>query len=298
MNQKLTIGMPVYNGEKFIRNALDSLLSQTFRDFELIISDNASTDSTSIICQEYAKQDKRIRYIRQDKNMGSIWNLYFVLQQATSEYFMWAAADDYWLDTFVEKNIRILESDRTVIGSISDIELYREFTEDGKPNIENPANRNKRKFQYVDSAFGTLDQRIKKYLKFFQASIIYGIYRTEVLRESSISDNFWANDFAIVINTLKHGNLHTVDEVLMHRYVQDRPSKSLIQYQLKAKIPIIKIIFLEMPFTIWFLKNFGWKMFAKNLHVFIRLNLRGEYIIASEIIRMIKRLIYGQSKYW
>ena len=230
--------------------------------------------------------------------MGSIWNLHFVLQQATSEYFMWAAADDYWLDTFVEKNIRILESDRTVIGSISDIELYREFTGDGKPNIEDPTNRNKKKFHYVDSAFGTLDQRIKKYLEFFQASIIYGIYRTDVLRKSSISDNFWANDFAIVINTLKYGNLYAADEVLMHRYVQDRPSKSLIQYQLKAKIPIIKIIFLEMPFTIWFLKNFGWKLFIKNLHIFIRLNLRGEYIVASEIIRMIKRVIYGQNKYW
>ena len=100
---KISIGLPVYNGDKFIRNALDSILSQTFGDFELIISDNASTDSTSVICQEYMKKDPRIRYIRQENNMGGLWNLNFVLQEASYEYFMWAAVDDYWLSTFIEK---------------------------------------------------------------------------------------------------------------------------------------------------------------------------------------------------
>jgi glycosyltransferase involved in cell wall biosynthesis len=91
---KVSIGMPVYNGEPFIREALDSLLAQTFTDFELIISDNASTDGTEAICREYAAKDDRIRYVRQPENRGALANFQFVLDEAVGEYFMWAAADD------------------------------------------------------------------------------------------------------------------------------------------------------------------------------------------------------------
>jgi len=297
MSPKISIGMPVYNGEKFIRNALDSILSQTFRDFELIISDNASTDSTSVICQEYMKKDSRIRYIRQENNMGGIWNLNFVLQEASCEYFMWAATDDYWLVTFIEKNIIVLESDKTIVGSISDVALYGEFTDTAKPNINESSNKNLIKYQYVHPTTGSIEKRVKTYLKFFQASVIYGIYRTEILKKSCKIGNFWGNDLAIVLNTLKYGNLNVIDEILMYRFVP-KQSISFIQYQLKAKIPRIKIIFLEFPFTVWFLKNFGWKMFIKNIHIFVKLNLRGEYVIISETIRMIKRIIFRQEKFW
>ena len=297
MTPKISIGMPVYNGEKFIRNALDSLLSQTFRDFELIISDNASTDTTSDICLEYIKKDTRIRYIRQEKNLGSIWNLNFVLQEASCKYFMWAADDDYWLSTFIEKNIMYLEADNTIVGSISDIGLYQKFTNMSKPSINEPSNRNKRKQKYVIPTTDSFEKRIKTYLKFFQASAIYGIFRTGELKKSCNVGNFWANDLAIVLNTLKYGNLNVIDEILMYRFVPEK-SVSIIQYQLRAKIPIIKIIFMEFPFTIWFLKNFGCKIFIKNIHVFVKLNLRGEYVVLNETIRMIKRIIFRQDKFW
>ena len=99
---KVSIGMPVYNGEAFIREALDSLLAQTFTDFELIISDNASTDGTEAICREYAAKDTRIRYVRQAENRGATANFRFVLDEAVGEYFMWAAADDVWSDNWIE----------------------------------------------------------------------------------------------------------------------------------------------------------------------------------------------------
>lgn len=94
MKPVVTIGMPVYNGETFIREALDSLLAQTFTDFELIISDNASTDGTDASCRKYAERDSRIRYIRQAENRGAVANFQFVLDEAVGKYFMWAAADD------------------------------------------------------------------------------------------------------------------------------------------------------------------------------------------------------------
>ena len=98
----VSIGMPVYNGAKYIREALDSLLSQTFVDFELIISDNASTDATQEICEEYARRDLRIRYVKQSENKGALANFQFVLNQAKGEFFMWAAADDKWDEHWIE----------------------------------------------------------------------------------------------------------------------------------------------------------------------------------------------------
>lgn len=100
---KISIGMPVYNGELFICEALDSLLAQTFTDFELIISDNGSTDATEVICKKYAEKDQRIRYFRQVENKGAISNFKFVLDEAVSEYFMWAAADDVWDNEWIDK---------------------------------------------------------------------------------------------------------------------------------------------------------------------------------------------------
>ena len=103
---KVTIGMPVFNGERLIRAALDSLLAQSFSDFELIISDNASTDGTERICREYAGRDKRIRYIRQLANIGGVPNFKFVLDEARGEYFMWSACDDIHSPDFVLRSLR------------------------------------------------------------------------------------------------------------------------------------------------------------------------------------------------
>lgn len=91
---KISIGLPVYNGEAFIDLTLDSILSQSFEDFELIISDNASTDTTEKICREYAAKDKRVKYIRQKENLGGVYNFKYVLDKSVGKYFMWIAADD------------------------------------------------------------------------------------------------------------------------------------------------------------------------------------------------------------
>lgn len=106
LTPRLSIGMPIYNGEAYVSEAIDSLLAQTTGDFELIISDNASTDSTPAICQAYAAQDSRVRYIRQPSNLGASGNFVFVLRAARYEYFMWAACDDVWSPTWTETLLR------------------------------------------------------------------------------------------------------------------------------------------------------------------------------------------------
>src|SRR3984957_9664125 len=91
---RVSIGLPVYNGEKWLAQSVDSLLSQTFSDFELIICDNASTDGTDAICRRYAEQDQRVRYIQNAENIGGMLNANLSFGVARGEYFRWAAHDD------------------------------------------------------------------------------------------------------------------------------------------------------------------------------------------------------------
>ena len=120
---KLSIGMPIYNAEKFIANRLESILSQKYSNFELIISDDASTDLTSKICKEFSLKDKRIHLFKQEKNIGMSANFHFVLNKANGEYFFWAAQDDKILPGFIEKNIECLEKNKNLVCSISKIKF-------------------------------------------------------------------------------------------------------------------------------------------------------------------------------
>ena len=107
----ITIGMPLFNAEDFLEEALDSLLAQSFCDFKLIISDNASADGTEHICRRYAKADSRITYTRQASNQGGIANFCSVLKAADTPYFMWAAGDDIWAPEYIEMCIANLQAD-------------------------------------------------------------------------------------------------------------------------------------------------------------------------------------------
>jgi glycosyltransferase involved in cell wall biosynthesis len=107
--------MPVFNDKKFLSQALESLISQTYTNFELIISDDFSTDGSEMICREYANKDTRIRYIRQVSNIGISKNMMFLLKEAKGDYFMWAANDDIWDKTFIEKLLMKLEYNKKAV---------------------------------------------------------------------------------------------------------------------------------------------------------------------------------------
>jgi glycosyltransferase involved in cell wall biosynthesis len=107
----LTVGMPVYNADRFLTKALDSIIGQTFKDFELVLSDNSSTDRTEEICRDYAARDPRIRYFRNAKNMGAGWNFRRVYSLANGKYYKSAAHDDLIEPTFLEECIGALEAD-------------------------------------------------------------------------------------------------------------------------------------------------------------------------------------------
>lgn len=112
---RVSIGMPVYNGQNFIVETLESLLAQSYTDFELIICDNASTDGTEAICHDYATRDPRIRYHRNETNIGAPANYNLCFELARGEYFKWAAHDDLCAPTFLERCVEVLDRDPHVV---------------------------------------------------------------------------------------------------------------------------------------------------------------------------------------
>jgi glycosyltransferase involved in cell wall biosynthesis len=120
---RISVGIPVYNCERFVAQSIEAILAQTFTDFELVVSDNASTDGTEQICREYAARDTRIRYFRQPTNIGGPANFRYVFGVGRGEYQKWTTADDYWAPTFLDRAVRVLDQHPDVVLCYSKTQL-------------------------------------------------------------------------------------------------------------------------------------------------------------------------------
>jgi glycosyltransferase involved in cell wall biosynthesis len=192
--------MPVYNAEPFIREALDSLLAQTFTDFELIISDNASTDSTEVICLKYTQRDTRIKkYVRKTKNIGPMPNFKFVLDGAAGEYFMWAAADDRRSPDCIETYIKYIGKSCRVFT------IYAVFNQ-----------KTNKTFKYkVDilSENYTNNKLLRIFFRRLDTSLFYGLFKKELIKNLPFYnfDFFDAYFLTRVINKFKFNVIRIED---------------------------------------------------------------------------------------
>ena len=301
-NPIITIGMPLYNGENSLKQRLESISNQSFSNFKLIISDNGSTDKSQEICEEMSKKDKRIIYFRQEENKGAHWNFIFVLKKAKTKYFVWAADDDIWSQNFLEKNIDFLEKNKNVVGSIGELKLYNRIIDPITHEIKIKILENTKKYQYVYPNYGSMEERIKLCLNNNIAGPFYGVYRTDKLQKANTFEHYpnnslWMADLAFILNVIKEGDFEVVSDSFMYKLVSTK-STSVIQYMKRMNFNLIKILFINFPFTFWCLRNLGLKIFLKNFDYFLKLNLKGEYAIVAELTRMCKRMICGQKKYW
>lgn len=197
----VSIGMPVYNGEGYVKNAIKSLLNQTFKNFELIISDNASTDETKKICQQYARQDIRIKYTRQPQTIDVLKNFEFVSQKARGKYFMWAAHDDDWADTFLKKAVSYLEADKTC-GLV--------FSNFATKNLKTGLETNYKPIPSMSSS------KVKNYLiriLSMHSSMIYGLYRYETIKDMAL-ERFDFSDVHFILRTALKSRIQVIDEYL------------------------------------------------------------------------------------
>lgn len=291
-DSKISIGLPVYNGEYFLEKKLNSLLSQTFSDFELIISDNASTDLTSEICKKFAEQDCRIKYYRQEQNMGANWNFNFVLQKAHFPYFLWVGVNDEISKYFLEKNYKILKTKPDVVGSISKIkqkDLRRNSCNKSIDTFFIKLFKNLRSLKTIDSysIVGSYEKKSRFYLKNSTCQLIYGMFRTNELKKSIVQESFIGNDWATMLNILKFGDFHVVDDDIMYEDIEGLSSTGIINMSNLYKHVHLGKIFPWYPFTSWYLKNFKRKIFFRNLDFFIQLNCEGVISLMLDSFRLL-----------
>ena len=298
---KITVGIPVYNNGKVIKKRIQDICSQTFQDFTIVISDNGSTDQTRKICEEISKMDDRITFFHHKENKGAYWNFNFVLNKAETKYFVMAALDDIWSKNFLESNINILEKCK-VVGSIGECSLFNRIIDSNSHKFEINILKNSRKYQYVHPVKGELKEKIRFYLDFKMGSQFYSIFRTKDIKFANFYRNkanygMWQSDFATILKILKKGNLHVDSESFFYKEVSTK-SRSIIKYMKIMNFSTSDILFSKTIFSVWFFKEFGTKLFLKNFGVLLRSNFSWGRTIFGEMLRMCKRIIYGQEKYW
>jgi len=206
----VSIGLGTKNRAQYIKEALDSLLAQTYGNFELVISDNASTDDTQRICEEYARKDRRIKYMRQKSDIGHARNFDFLKENAKGEYFMWASDDDKWEPTFVEKCLAALDADP---GAIVAMVNFAHFDDLGRTKKENPALF----FPFKKDLYGRLKEFIM--LPIFsggKSAPMFGIWRRERVADCKFEDKQFL-DFDFVFRCLTKGYFTLVNEVLFYK---------------------------------------------------------------------------------
>ena len=299
---KLTIGLPTYNCENTIGNKIEELLKQSFKDYVLIISDNNSTDNTGKICESMSKKDNRIVFFQQDKNKGPFWNFNFLLQKAQTNYFVMTTPDDILSKNFLESNINILEKCKELVGSIGECSLFNRIIDSNSHKLEINILKNSRKYQYVHPVKGELKEKIRFYLDFQMGSQFYSIFRTKDIKFANFYRNkanygMWQSDFAAILKILKRGNLHVDLESFLYKEVSTK-SHSVIKYMKIFNFSISEILFSKAIFSVWFFKEFGTKLFLKNFGVLLGSNFSWGRTIFGEVLRMCKRMIYRQEKYW
>lgn len=210
----VSVGLPVYNGERFLRAALDSLLAQDYPNFELTISDNASDDATEAICREYAARDVRVRYYRAEQNMGAVWNFRRALELSGGEYFMWAAFDDVRDTQYIGKCVAELERNPRAVLCCTGV---RRIDEHGREVAEPPCTL---------SARPVGASRRERLLAIARANFwydFYGLMRRRVLAQTRLPQPVWGFDVLLTLEMCLRGEVVALPEKLFsYRYFEHK----------------------------------------------------------------------------
>lgn len=210
----VSIGLPVYNGEKYLELCIRNILAQTFRDFEIIISDNASRDRTREICERIAGEDPRVRYSCAEENQGATWNFNRVLELARGRYFKWVAYDDLMSVDFLEVCVRSLEKNPL------DILAY------GLTTIINAEGEEQECLpDRIHIAHDRPSDRLREYLhKVGLTNAIYGVMRMEVLRATHAHQAYPGSDIVLLGDLAIRGRFYEHAGIRFYRRIHPQAS--------------------------------------------------------------------------
>jgi glycosyltransferase involved in cell wall biosynthesis len=211
---RIAIGMPVYNGERYLEETLETVFNQTYSDFTLIISDNASTDRTEEICRDYASKHPRTNYIRNPVNLGASQNYKRCFDPAQSEYFRWQNADDPIEPTLLERCKKVLDEFPDVVlayGKSKIIDEHGAFTEDYDDNLDLPQDRALDRFVAFTSNIGL-------------QNLMYGLIRRNQLAKTALLGNYVASDTNLIGELTLYGKFKEIPVHLFNRRMHPQAS--------------------------------------------------------------------------
>jgi glycosyltransferase involved in cell wall biosynthesis len=235
-NPLVTIGIPTYNRVDLLERSIKSALEQDYRPIEILISDNASTDQTQILCVEYAEKYKAIKYVRQISNIGPTSNFDFVLHSAHGEYFMWLGDDD-WIDPGYINTCMNAYGAEPGLSLVAGTPVYYR-----RGNFDHVG----RLFEIVNSSW--MLRVIQYYMKVADNGMFYGVMRTSELQETSMP-NALGGDWHLIANIISLGKLRLCATVSVHRELGGATSsfrkivKSLKKPPIQALFPFLTIAF-------------------------------------------------------
>lgn len=203
---RVALGLPVFNGEKYLARAIDSLLAQDMGDFELIISDNASTDATAEICQDYAARDKRIRYFRQTENLGAAPNYNFVFEKSSADYFKWAAHDDLCKPRFLSVCLEAFDAPRAASDEPPVLVYPRAEVIDEAGNVIGPDVSNLRT-TYANKTLRAFE--IMQGLSMVFA--VFGLFDRAALAKTRLIGSFISSDYVLLLEIGLLGHIVQLD---------------------------------------------------------------------------------------
>ena len=213
---KVSVGLPVFNGERFVAEAIESILAQTFEDLELVISDNASTDGTEEICRAYAEKDERVRYVRNRENLGAAYNYNQTFHLSSGTYFKWAAHDDAIRPQFLDRCVEILDRDSSAVIAYP---RWKAIDETSRPQDYAYAPWD------VNSAVPYRRFRNAMAMAGLGAVPIFGLIRSEVLHRTGLLPAYAHGDHVLLSELSLYGTFHEIPEELqLHRWHAGRYS--------------------------------------------------------------------------
>jgi len=218
---RVSIGLPVYNGDNFVGQAIESLLAQTYEDIELIVSDNASTDGTEDICRTFAAQDERVRYFRNAENIGLVRNYNQTFTLSCGEYFKWADHDDMCQETFLTRCVQALDENPSVVLAFTraltiDTDGVPRKQWDARPELSSPS----------------VQQRLRRALKREETFPMCGLIRTRVLKRTGLLGKYPESDIVLLAELSLHGPFLEIPEPLF--LLREHPQRTVRTHEWQA----------------------------------------------------------------
>ena len=206
----VSIGLPVFNGEDFLESSIDTLLSQSYKNIEVIVCDNASTDNTQVIVERYCSKDARVKYYRHEKNLGAALNYNSTFDMSSGRYFKWAAHDDIIHENYIEQCVIAMEQDKS-------ISLVQPLTGqiDGNGVVTG----------HLYTSHETVIPKTTSNIELYRILIqdrgawvrIFGLIRSSILKNTPLIDNYVGSDLTLLGELGLNGNVRDIDSVLFWR---------------------------------------------------------------------------------